>query len=67
MKYAVNMAIKYNIEVEISLEREFACGIGVCMGCTFKLKIIRRLKINVSAKMVLFLTGGRLYGRKNPN
>lgn len=36
LKYTVEMAKKYNIESEIALEREFACGIGVCMGCSIK-------------------------------
>lgn len=37
LKYAVEAANKYNIESEIALEREFACGIGVCMGCSVKI------------------------------
>jgi len=36
LKYTVESAKKYNIESEVSLEREFACGIGVCMGCSIK-------------------------------
>ena len=38
MKFAVDMAIKHNIEVETAMETEFACGIGVCMGCTINIK-----------------------------
>ena len=34
MKFAVDMAIKYNLDIETALEKEFACGIGVCMGCS---------------------------------
>jgi dihydroorotate dehydrogenase electron transfer subunit len=37
LKYTVETAKKYNIELEIALEREFACGIGVCMGCSVKI------------------------------
>jgi len=36
LKYTVEAAKKYNIESEVALEREFACGIGVCMGCSIK-------------------------------
>lgn len=38
MEYAVNVAVKYNIPVEAALEREFACGTGVCMGCSIPVK-----------------------------
>jgi len=37
MKHAVEMARKYDIEIETAMEREFACGIGVCMGCNIKI------------------------------
>jgi dihydroorotate dehydrogenase electron transfer subunit len=36
LKYVVEAAKKYNIESEVALEREFACGSGVCMGCSIK-------------------------------
>ena len=37
MDFAISKAIEYNIEVEASLERDFACGIGVCRGCTIQI------------------------------
>lgn len=33
LKFAVEQAIKNHIEIEVALEKKFACGIGVCMGC----------------------------------
>jgi len=36
MQFAVEVAKENNIEIETALEREFACGTGVCMGCTIK-------------------------------
>lgn len=33
LKYAVDLAVKENIDIEVALEEKFACGIGVCMGC----------------------------------
>jgi len=37
MEFAVKLAKANNIEIETALEREFACGTGVCMGCTIKI------------------------------
>jgi len=36
MAYIVKTAEKYKIPTEVALEREFACGTGVCMGCVIK-------------------------------
>ena len=36
MSYISQIAKKYNIPVEAALEREFACGTGVCMGCVIQ-------------------------------
>lgn len=33
MKYAVDMAKKHNLQIEVALEGVMACGTGVCMGC----------------------------------
>jgi dihydroorotate dehydrogenase electron transfer subunit len=38
MAYICKIAEKYNIPVEAALEREFACGTGVCMGCVVQIK-----------------------------
>lgn len=38
LKYIVNIANEYNIKTEIALEKKFACGTGVCMGCVVKIK-----------------------------
>jgi dihydroorotate dehydrogenase electron transfer subunit len=38
MKYIVQVAEKYKIPVEVALERDFACGTGVCMGCVVQIK-----------------------------
>ncbi len=38
LKSIVETAIKHNIKTQIALEREFACGVGVCMGCSIKVK-----------------------------
>lgn len=37
LKQAVAVAAKYNIDVEVALEKVFACGIGVCMGCVIEI------------------------------
>ena len=36
LKFIVDMANKYNLEVEVALEKKFACGIGACMGCAIQ-------------------------------
>lgn len=36
--YICQVAQKHNIPVEAALEREFACGTGVCMGCVIQIK-----------------------------
>ena len=38
IKYIIQVAEKYNIQTEVALERDFACGTGVCMGCTVQIK-----------------------------
>lgn len=38
LKNIVETAKKHNIKTQIALEREFACGVGVCMGCSIKIK-----------------------------
>jgi len=38
MEYISLTAEKYKIPVEVALEREFACGTGVCMGCVIQIK-----------------------------
>ncbi|HBG49254.1 MAG TPA: hypothetical protein DDW90_07095 [Cyanobacteria bacterium UBA9971] len=38
MKYIVQTAEKHKIPVEVALERDFACGTGVCMGCVIQIK-----------------------------
>lgn len=37
MDYVCNIAEKDEIPVEVALEREFACGTGVCMGCVIEI------------------------------
>lgn len=37
MAYISRTAQNYNIPVEAALEREFACGTGVCMGCVIQI------------------------------
>ena len=44
LKYIIQVAKKYNIQTEVALERDFACGTGVCMGCT--------VQINRNGKLV---------------
>jgi len=38
LEYIVKTSQKYNIQSQVALEREFACGVGVCMGCSIKVK-----------------------------
>ena len=38
LKQVIDMANEYNIPVEVALEKKFACGIGVCMGCNVQIK-----------------------------
>lgn len=44
LSFTANMAIKYNIKSEMALEREFACGTGVCMGCSIEIKTNEGIK-----------------------
>ena len=36
LKHVNQLVSKYNIFCQVSLERQMACGIGACMGCTIK-------------------------------
>ena len=36
MRYAVEVAQKYNIDIEVAMEKKFACAVGVCMGCSIE-------------------------------
>ena len=45
MKGIAELAAKEGIECEVSLEKRMACGIGVCLGCTFAGKSGRRWKV----------------------
>ncbi len=45
MKGIAELAIKQGIECEVSLEKRMACGIGVCLGCTFAGKSGKRWKV----------------------
>ena len=38
MAYISLIANKYAIPMEAALERDFACGTGVCMGCVIQIK-----------------------------
>ena len=38
MARTVEIAGKYGVPIEVSLEKRMGCGIGVCMGCICKLK-----------------------------
>lgn len=38
MAKTVEIAQKYQVPIEVSLEKRMGCGIGVCMGCICKLK-----------------------------
>lgn len=38
MARAVEIAEKFHVPIEVSLEKRMGCGIGVCMGCICKLK-----------------------------
>jgi dihydroorotate dehydrogenase electron transfer subunit len=38
MKFVNSIAEPRNIPIEAALEREFACGTGVCMGCVIQVK-----------------------------
>lgn len=37
MKKVCEIALKYEIPVEVAMEREFACGVGACMGCIIEI------------------------------
>lgn len=45
MKGIAEWAIKQGIECQVSLEKRMACGIGVCLGCTFEGKSGKRWKV----------------------
>jgi len=38
MEYANSVAEQHNIDIEVALERDFACGTGVCMGCVIQVR-----------------------------
>lgn len=39
MKGVAKLAHKHDIDCQVSLEKRMACGIGVCLGCTFEGKL----------------------------
>lgn len=48
LKYLSGIAHKENLSLEIAMERDFACGIGVCMGCVIVVlenNIVKNLRI----------------------
>lgn len=45
MKGIAELAIKEGLQCEVSLEKRMACGIGVCLGCTFAGKSGKRWKV----------------------
>lgn len=45
MKGIAELAAKKGIECQVSLEKRMACGIGVCLGCTFEGKSGKRWKV----------------------
>ena len=38
LKHVNQLVCKYNVSCQVSLERQMACGIGACMGCTIKIR-----------------------------
>ena len=38
LKHVAQLVCKYNVPCQVSLERQMACGIGACMGCTIKIR-----------------------------
>jgi len=38
LKQVNQLVSKYNVPSQVSLERQMACGIGACMGCTIKIR-----------------------------
>ena len=36
LKHVNQLVCKYNVSCQVSLERQMACGVGACMGCTIK-------------------------------
>jgi dihydroorotate dehydrogenase electron transfer subunit len=45
LKKVSEIAGKYNILCQVSLESSMACGMGVCLGCVVKVKNINRYKL----------------------
>ena len=39
MEGVAKLAHKHDIDCQVSLEKRMACGIGVCLGCTFEGKL----------------------------
>lgn len=39
MEGLAKLAMERGIECQVSLEKRMACGIGVCLGCTFEGKV----------------------------
>ncbi|MBU0478750.1 dihydroorotate dehydrogenase electron transfer subunit [bacterium] len=38
LKQVNQLASKYNVSSQVSLERQMACGVGACMGCSIKIR-----------------------------
>ena len=38
LKQINQLVSKYNVSSQVSLERQMACGVGACMGCTIKIR-----------------------------
>ena len=42
MEGLAKLAMERGIECQVSLEKRMACGIGVCLGCTFEGKVSKK-------------------------
>ncbi len=40
MKKALDLAVKYGIHIEASIERYMKCGIGICSSCCINDKLV---------------------------
>lgn len=42
MEGVAKLAYEHDIDCQVSLEKRMACGIGVCLGCTFEGKLTKK-------------------------
>jgi len=65
MKKVLTLAIKYNIDIEVCLERIMKCGIGLCSSCSINKYLVCKDGPVLNGKDILYSEFGKCYRDKS--